>query len=108
MASNGRPVELTFTPAVGGILTVTCSFSAEGSGSDWGAGKTGSPFCEQGGTTAFDGSSPLGNARLPYTLIGKFVVVSGSLVKFGLYGAVTGASAVTFHDAQVVAEFTPS
>lgn len=104
MAASGRPVEIVFTPPTAGVLLVTASFSAAGSGSDWGASKYGRCFCEQSGTTTYDGTTALGNTRAPYTLIGKFNVTAGAEVKCGFHGGVSGAAAVDFYDVFVRAE----
>ncbi len=108
MAASGRPNTVTFTPPTAGIVKVTASFSAGASGSDWGAAAQAKVFLEQSGTTTYDGATPLGGGRLPYSLVGTFVVTGGSVVVCGLYGAVTGASSETFYDMTVVAEFNPT
>lgn len=104
MATSGRPVEITFTPAVAGQLIVTANFNAEGSGADWGSGAIAKCFCEQSSTTTYDGESKLGAARGSYTLIGRFDVAAGAAVKCGVYGAVTGATSRSFYDVFVRAE----
>lgn len=105
MAASGRTVEITFTPPVDGVVKVTASFNAEGSGSDWGAGHYAKCFCEQSGSTGYDLSTSLGNTRQAYTLLGTFAVTGGSAVKAGLYAGVSGAATLTIYDANVVAEF---
>ncbi|MDT7836446.1 hypothetical protein [Aquabacterium sp. OR-4] len=90
------------------MVKVTASFSAGASGSDWGAAAQAMVFLEQGGTTTYDGATPLGAGRLPYSLVGTFAVSAGSPVICGLYGAVTGASTATCYDITVVAEFNPT
>lgn len=104
MAASGRPVEVTFTPQVAGRLLVTCAFSSDGSGSDWGAGRVASVFMEQAGVTTYDGEAKLPTARAPFTITGAFDVAAGQEVKCGLYGSITGASSVNFYDIYVVAE----
>lgn len=104
MATSGRPVELTFTPAAAGTLLVTVYFRAEASGSDWGSNQIAKTVCEQSGTTTYGPTIKLGNTMQTYTAIGSFVVTAGAEVKCGLFGQVGGASSETFYDLAVRAE----
>lgn len=105
MAASGRPVEITFTPDAAGTLVLTANFSAESDLSDWGTGANVRCFCEQSGTTSYDGVSGLGNtARFPYTLVASFAVTAGAEVKCGVYAGVTGAGTVIVYDVYVRAE----
>lgn len=104
MATSGRPCEVTFTPDAAGTLLVTVNFIGSASGSDWGGNQLAKVFCEQSGTTTYGGTSKLGTAKNTYTLFSEFAVTAGSAVKCGLFGQVTGASAVTFEDVYVRAE----
>lgn len=106
MAATGRPIEIEFTPLVDSTVQVTVTFSAAGSGSDWGAGHFAKAFCEQNGTTVYGLNTSLANARTYYTVQGVFNVVAGQLVKCGLYAGVTGAAAITLYDVNGTAQVT--
>jgi hypothetical protein len=104
MATSGRPISRTFTPALTGRVKVSISFNAEGLGSDWGASRRCDCFLEQAGTTTYGGGMPVGSSRLPYTVSWVFPVVAGLPVTCGLFGAVTGASSLVFYDLSMVTE----
>ena len=106
MAATGRPIEIEFTPLVDSTVQVTVTFSAAGSGSDWGAGHFAKAFCEQDGSTSYGLSASLANARGYYTVMGSFDVVAGQLVKCGLYAGVSGAASITLYDVNGKAQVT--
>ena len=110
MATSGRPVEITFTPAVAGKVKILASTNAQGIvGSDWGATRALKAFCEQSGATTYSMANALSNARAAYFVIGSFDVAAGALVKCGLWGGVSGAASMTVYaGANVLAEFTPT
>lgn len=107
MAASGRPVEITFTPDRAGVLKVTVSFNASGTGSDWGSGHAAACFCEQSSSTSYGLTTSLADARQAYTLVAAFDVSAGAEVKCGLYGSVTGAATLSFYTVNAVAEFSP-
>lgn len=108
MAASGRPIELSFTPGVAGVVRVKCRFTMDWFGSS-GSGATAKVFCEQSATTTY---GPAGTTHYRTTQVLEashdFAVTSGSLVKVGLWGGVTGAASVNFNDIDCEAQFFPS
>ena len=105
MAANGTVNSVIFTPAAAGDLIVTCTFSAQRTlGADWGVGAFFKCFVTQSAVTTYGDQLALSTTRITYTARFKFAVAAGASLECGLYGGVTGASAVSFYDCQVTAE----
>lgn len=97
---------LTFTPAVAGKLIVTATYSSRRSvGSDWGSGADTRCYMTQGGTTYYGDSMSMSTTRQSQIARSVFTVAAGSSLTAGLSGEVTGASAASWWDITLTAEF---
>lgn len=104
MAGSGIVNSVTFTPDVAGDVIVTCTFSAQGNGSDWGNARWYKCFLTQGGVTVYGDQLPVSTTRIQFTARFKFAVAAALAVECGLFGGVSGAASVSFWDTQVTAE----
>jgi hypothetical protein len=102
--AEGIVNSLVFTPDVAGDVVVTCTFSAQGNGSDWGNARWYKAFLTQSAITTYGQQLPVSTTRIAFTARHKFTVAAGAEVTCGLYGGINGAASVTFYNIDVVAE----
>jgi hypothetical protein len=111
MATSGRPKEISFTPAVAGVVRVRCKFRMDWTGPIGSNSAYGACFREQSGTTLYsdaEATPAARNVEQPFTLQHVFDVTAGSLVKVGLFGSIVGLASVNFYDVKVEATFFPT
>lgn len=105
MASSGTVESVTFTPSVACDVVVTATFEAQRTtGGDWGSGALYKLFKTQSASTTYGDERPVSTTRIAYTATFIFSVAAGASCEVGLFGQVTGASAVSFYNCTIVAE----
>lgn len=105
MPASGVVNSRTFTPTEACDVIVTATFSGQRTtGGDWGSGAYYRMFCTQNSVTTNGQQLPMSTTRVPYTARARFSVVAGLAVEAGLFGGVSGASAVNFYNIEVIVE----
>lgn len=105
MAVSGVVKSVTFTPPVACNVVATATFEAQRTlGSDWGAGGEYKMFMTQSASTTYGDARLISTTRIAYSAKYVFSVAAGASCEVGLYGAVSGAATIVFHNCTIVAE----